>query len=150
MAVFKISTYFPFNAKTSFFVINISYFQALFLEIWRVFRSQKVGACQIGRSQSMCKFTSKWVAHNHYRGIPPKEIRELCWNECSVFQCRPVETGGSCSPPRFLLTCIFHELKKVVLKWKKTRNWKLVETFERFLTFLSLLLTSAPEIVSCQ
>ena len=32
------------------------------------------------------------------------------------------------SPPRFLLTCIFHELKKIVLRWKIAQNSKLVET----------------------
>ena len=55
--------------------------------------------------------------------------------------CRPVETGGAGaagppsplpyqhpaptpSPPRFLLTSIFDELKKLVLKWKIAQSYK--------------------------
>ena len=45
-----------------------------------------------------------------------------------VYIYRPVETEGAggegCSPPRFLLPCIFHKLKKIVLKWKNSIKLK--------------------------
>ena len=81
-------------------------------------------------------------------------IRTTLWqdyinNPSNINKIRPIETKGAGGlqphtphpPPSFLLLCIFHELKKIVLKWK---------TPQRLLIFLTLLLTSTPEMVSCQ
>ena len=84
-------------------------------------------------------------------------IRTTLWqdymnNPSNINKIRPIETkgAGELQPPtpppphptsRFLLLSIFRELKKTVLKWK---------TPQRLLIFLTLLLTSTPEMVSCQ
>ena len=53
-------------------------------------------------------------------------------------------------PARFLVTSIFYEFKKTVVKWKMVKITKLVETPQRLLVFLTLLLTSTPEMGSRQ
>ena len=68
---------------------------------------------------------------------------------------RTVETRrglGGCSspPPRFLLNSIFDELQKTVSKWKIPENHKTSWNSSKFLDFVTLLLTSKPEMVFYQ
>ena len=59
--------------------------------------------------------------------------------------------GGCSSPPRrFLLNSIFDELQKTVSKWKIPENHKTSWNSSKFLDFVTLLLTSKPEMVFYQ
>ena len=57
-------------------------------------------------------------------------IYKIC-NKKNETNDRPVETGGAGGAAGFLLPCIFHELKKIVLQWKNSINLKTSWNFSK-------------------
>ena len=97
---------------------------------------------------SLSQYFSEWLWKGTKGCIGNYNFAEK-WNVLQARRNRGDWVG--CSPPlRFLLNSIFDESKKIVLKWKIVQNHKTSWNSSKFIGFMTLLLTSTPEMVSYQ